>query len=293
MNIGDFIETKPGQLDFIVGPDGEKRKLGLLDDDLNVARTFKVFSDVYPVLSESEIRDRLSSQERKSAREIFGPSWIKDQDGIGACQGYASASCIERCRFMSGQEHVKLSGDFAYSLVNGGRDMGSTLSAGLRAAAEVGYAPFDTPGLRRWEYRKNRMPREAFELAARFKGLEGYRVNSPLELASALAQNFFAVVAVHAGRGYGSMDRRGISQGGNGRGNHAVCIDDVIYDTQASTFKFDQPNSWATRWGDQGRVFLTWDRHLRTTNQYHAFYVFPSAINDPEGENPPEPKLEM
>jgi len=160
------------------------------------------------------------------------------------------------------------------------------LSAGLRAATEIGYAPENTPGLRRWEYRKNRMPREAFERASRFKGLEGYRVSTPLELASALVQNFYAVVAVHAQRGYGSMDRYGVSRGGNGVGNHAVCIDDVYYDRQLGDLKFDQPNSWATRWGDGGRIFLTWSGQLQTTVRHHAFYVFPSAILDPDGDHP-------
>lgn len=286
--VGDYIETEPGELDYIIGPDGEQRKLGLCEDDQQAAATFAVYADVYPTFSAQEIRDRIAARER-TARDIFDSSWIKDQDGIGACQGYASASCIERCRHAAGQMYVELSGDFAYSLVNGGQDRGSALSAGLKAAAEVGYAP--ASAVKRWEYRKSRMPREAFDLAKRFKGLEGYRVNTELELASALVQNFYAVVATHAGRGYGSMDRYGVSKGGNGRGNHAVCIDDVYYDTQMGGFKFDQPNSWATRWGDNGRIFLTWDRQLRTTSRYHSFYVFPSAIIDPDGDLPPTPVI--
>jgi hypothetical protein len=289
MNVGDYIETDFGELDYIVGPDGEQRKLGLTADDREKAATFKVFADEYPVFDANEIRDRLQGRER-SARDVFGSDWIKDQDGIGACQGYASAACVERCRFEAGQVHVKLSGDFAYALVNGGVDRGSALSAGMRAAADVGYAPESTPGLRRHEWRKSRMPQAAFQEAKRFKGLEGYRVRSELELASALVQNFYAVVAVHAARNYGSLDRYGISRGPNGRGNHAVCIDEVVYDAQAGVFKFDQPNSWGTRWGDGGRIFLTWERQLRTTNQYHAFYVFPSAIVDPD-QNIPTPKV--
>lgn len=289
MNVGDYIETDFGELDYIVGPDGEQRKLGLNADDRDKASTFKLFADAYPVFDAAEIRKRLEARER-SARDVYGSDWIKDQDGIGACQGYASASCIERCRFESGQVHVKLSGDFAYSLVNGGVDRGSALSAGMRAATDTGYAPESTPGLRRYEYRKNRMPQAAFEAAKRFKGLEGYRVRSELELASALCQNFYAVVAVHAARNYGSMNQHGISMGPNGRGNHAVCIDEVVYDRQFGGFKFDQPNSWGTRWGDGGRIFLTWDGQLRVTNQNHAFYVFPSAVVDPQ-QDIPTPKV--
>lgn len=286
---GDYVETPKGQLDFIVGPDGEERKLGLMPDNTRIARTFANYVGNYPVFSIQEIRDRIARRE-VHAREKFGPDWIKDQDGIGACQGYASASCIERVRHEAGYDHVELSGDFAYALVNGGQDRGSALSAGLRAAEQQGYAPVDVPGMRRWEYRKARFPQAAFREAKRFRGFEGYRVNTELELASALVQNFFAVVAVHAGRGYGDLDANGISRGGNGRGNHAVCIDDVYYDTSAGVLKFDQPNSWATRWGDGGRVFLAWEKQLRVTNRYHAFYVFPSTVIDPEGNNPPTPK---
>jgi hypothetical protein len=286
---GDYVETPRGNLDFIVGPDGEARMLGLLPDNFRHAKLFATYAGNYPTFSAAEIKDRIADRE-VSAREKFGPDWIKDQDGIGACQGYASASCIERVRNEAGYDRVELSGDFAYALVNGGVDRGSALSSGFKAAAQQGYAPQDVAGMPRWEYRKSRFPRQAFTEAKRFKGFEGYRVNSELELASALVQNFFAVVAVHAGRGYGDADQYGISRGGNGRGNHAVCIDDVEYDTQAGVFKFDQPNSWATRWGDGGRLYLTWQKHLRVTNQYHAFYVFPSTIIDQQGERPPLPQ---
>lgn len=284
---GERLVTNNGGLDYYECSDGCLRKLGLLRDNPEIAKTFKLFSDEYKVLSESEIRKRLSDSERRPARELFGDSWVKDQDGIGSCQGQASVSCIERVRHQAGQEHVELSGDFAYALVNGGRDAGSALSAGFRAASETGYAPASV--VKKWEWRKSRMSREAFELAKNFKGFEGYRVNSEIELASALAQNFFAVVAVHAMNGYGNMDQYGVSRGRNGRGNHAVCIDDVIYDTRLGGFKFDQPNSWKLSWADRGRIFLTWSRHLSTTNRYHAFYVFPSAITNPDQDNPPIP----
>lgn len=280
---GDFVETPHGELDYIVGPDGEQIKLGLLPSNNLDRGKFATFSSVGSwQLSEQQIRDRLTSKQRKLARELFGPEWIKDQDGRGACQGYASASCQERTRKANGQEHVKLSGDWSYALVNGGRDQGSALSAGLLAGMKHGYCPESFPGLQRWEYRIRKMPSGAYEVAKRYLGIRGFKVKTELELASALCLGMFAVVAVHAGGGYGSMDRYGISRGGNGRGNHAVCIDDVIYDTQAGRFKFDQPNSWKTRWADGGRIYLSWNGQLRTTVKYHDFYVFPSAIHDPQ-----------
>lgn len=285
---GDIIETAPGELDEIVGPEGNKIKLGLLTPDPN--RESALFSNVgvrIPLLTHTETRDIITSVFRKPSREIWGPDRIKDQDGRGACQGYASAYLEEKVRELDGQESVILSGDFSYSLVNGGRDRGSQLIDGFEAGMEIGYCPEDTPGLVRWEYRKSRMPRAAFEAAPRFRGHEGFVCRTEQEFTSAIAYGWVGVVAVHVAGAYSQLDRYGVSRGGNGVGNHAVCVDDVIWDAQLGLFKFDSPNSWRTTWGDNGRCYYTFAKHFARTIQTHKFYVFPSATIDSQGKNPP------
>lgn len=286
---GDVVTTAAGELDYIVGPEGNQIKLGLLPPDAQSPNNvFATFSNTFALrLSFDEIKKIVSDTQRRKIREIFGPETVKDQDGRGACQGYASAKCIEECRELMGQEPVKLSGDFAYSLVNGGRDQGSQLVNGFKAASEVGYCPEDTPGLVRWEYRKARMPQAAFEAAKRFRGIEGYICETEQEFATAMALGFIGVVAVHVAGAYSQLDRYGVSRGGNGVGNHAVCCDDIVWDAQLGKFKYDSPNSWKRTWGDNGRCYYTFDQHFRQTIRIHKFYVFPTVTQDSEGKNPP------
>lgn len=287
---GDFVRTKRGELNFIVGPDGEKLRLGLRAPTRGEPkRVFARVSAVYPLLDEKEIRRRLDARTR--AREIWGPEFIKNQNGIGACQGYASAGALEKARMLGGQKHVPLSGDYAYALVNGGVDRGSALSAGLKAAQEQGYCPESKTGVSKWTYRYRQFPQSARDAAGGFKGFDGVIAKTEQEMMTCIAYGWPGVVAVQAGRGFTSLDKHGISKGGNGRGNHAVQADDAVYDTRAGIWKIDEPNSWKTSFGEEGRCYLTFQQHLRVTIKYHTFCFFPWATLDPDGDNPPP--LEM
>ena len=282
--VGDIITTARGELDQIVGPDGNLIKLGLLAPSGPLPMMTQ-YEDVEGTLSDEELREMVTRSDRQIARERWDDKWIKDQDGRGACQGYGSASCVERVRDLGGQEFVELSGDAAYALVNGGRDRGSALSSGVKAAAEVGYPPASL--VPRWEYRKSRIPQKAWSEASRFRGFEPMRVSTERGLYSALARGFVGVIAVHVSGRFSQLDRNGISLGRNGTGNHAVCADDIVWDAGIGEYKIDSPNSWKVRWGDNGRCYYTFDRQLRRTIQTHSFYVFRSATEDPEGDNPP------
>jgi len=285
--VGDIIHNPGDELDCIVGPEGSLIKLGLLLPDADSPNVFASIESSPLMMTSEQIVAAVKMTNRKPAREIWGDDWIKDQDGIGACQGYASASAIERARWMRGLEHVKLSGDYAYALVNGGRDNGSQLANGLRACQESGYAPESTPGLKRWEWRPTRIPAAAHQAAKRYRGFEGYVATTEAGLYSGLAQGFVGVIAVHVAGAYSRLDRHGISMGGNGVGNHAVCVDDLVYDAAFGGLKIDSPNSWKLSWGDRGRCYYTWDRHLRQTSRNHKIYLLRSASDDSQADNPP------
>lgn len=268
---------------------GEPRKIGYLVPK-SKPNLFTALGDAVKTLSVDEIRKIIDDPAYKSGRNLFPPDWTKDQNGRGACNGYAEAAALERNRVRRGQDHIRLSGDFAYSLMNGGQDRGSMLADGMRGMMQFGDCTEETVkkhGLVH-EYRKNRFPQECFTEAARFKGFECYRLDTEAELYTALALGFDCVVAVQAG-GSGGLDRNGIVQWGNGMGNHAVCVDGLVYDTQLGGFKVDMQNSWAIRWGDNGRCYLTFDRQLRVSIRTADFYATRSALDDPDGDNPPAP----
>jgi len=52
---------------------------------------------------------------------------------------------------------------------------------------------------------------------------------------------------------------------------------------------FDHANSWGLNYGDQGRAYLTWDKHLKQPNQYHYFYLI-TATRTTNTDDIPEPQ---
>lgn len=271
----------PG-LDEIDIPVVGKRRMGLLQYD--GPTQYPMYAASGPMWSKEQIIDTITSGDWVPAEQVYGPEWIKDQNGRGACAGYAGASAVERARHKRGLEYVELSGDGLYAAVNGGRDAGSALEANMRWMTQNGVPPASE--VPRHEYRKNRIPAKAYEIGKRFKAFEPYALNSELELASALAAGFVTVVAVHAGDGGRSPD--GLIDWSNGSGNHSVVVDDIRF--RSNRFEFQTANSWGRRWGADGRGWLSWAHHLSNPNRYHMFYALRSAIDDSESDNPPIPK---
>lgn len=266
----------------IIEINGERRVLGLLKPDRRVS-SMPMYVGSGPMWTLEQILEVITDASWTPRAEIYGDEWIKDQDGIGACAGYAAASAVERARHARGLNYVELSGDGIYAAVNGGRDQGSALEANMVWLRDNGVPPASE--VPRHEYRKNRIPAKAYQEGKRFRGAETYAINSELELASALAAGFVTVVAVEAGNGGLSPD--GVSDWRNGPGNHSVVVDDIRY--RNGKLEFQTANSWGIRWGQRGRAWLAWERHFKTSTSYHMFYALRSATDDPQGDNPPIP----
>jgi hypothetical protein len=211
-------------------------------------------------------------------------AFVADGIAVHNCAGYAAASALERARARRGLDYVELSGDGIYAAVNGGRDQGSGLENNMRWLWDNGIPPASE--VPKWEYRKNKIPSKAYEDGKRFKGFECFALKSELELASALVAGFSCVIAVHAGNGGLSADS--LIQWSNGVGNHSVCCDDLRY--RNKVLQFQIPNSWGLKWGERGRGWLEWKKHLSNPVRNHMFYAIRSTIDDPNGDNPPEPK---
>ena len=260
--------------------DGQPVGTGLLVPDVR-PRTFHSFPKVRE-LSIDEIARITTYPNRTPSRERFGRDWIYNQGNIGSCNGCAGAKALERARVMRGLERVKLSGEGLYAAINGGRDVGSMLDDGMHFMVDSG-VPLESDVPAR-EYRKSRIKPEAYQRASRFKALEPYRVDTESQLASGLALGFVGVVAVHATQRFSQLDGDGVVASTDGPGNHAVGVDDVrVHDGE---LQFDMFNSWGTGYGQDGRGWLSWLRHFRTTHKYHAFYLIRSTIDDQEGDNP-------
>ena len=70
---------------------GEERKLGLTE--LSQTTSLPMYAAAGgPMFSHEEINEAITDAFWVKAAEVFGDAWIKDQDGIGACAGYAAAN---------------------------------------------------------------------------------------------------------------------------------------------------------------------------------------------------------
>lgn len=258
--------------------DGGYRRTGLLIPEHNTT-AMPMYAASGPNWTKEQILESL--KDRQPRREIFGDGWIKDQNGRGACAGYAAASCVERARALRGLNYVELSGDGIYAAVNGGRDQGSTLERNMKWLRDNGVPPASE--VPRHEYRKDRIPARAYVEGKRFRGFDCYAIRTEIELASALAAGFICVVAVHAGNGGRAPD--GLIDWTNGPGNHSVVVDDLRF--RDGRFEFETANSWGLRWGNRGRGWLSWAHHFSNPIKNHMFYAVRSSSDDPDGDNPP------
>jgi hypothetical protein len=274
-------------LDTITTPDGVERWLGCLVPDTFPAADRWADRNVGAVLTLDQIRTQLAGKPSAFGRRtVFkGKKWIRNQYSTSACNGWSTALALSRARVLRGQgtieDAVILSGSDAYSQMNGGQDQGSHLVAAMKIVVN-GIAP---ESMVPWnKIFSSQISGEAKAIRQKYQGLEPEAVDTQEELASAVLLGFPAVIAVHANGAFNQLDGRGVCQGGNGPGNHSVGADDIRV-APDGTLEFDMFNSWDTTWGDGGRCWLTWARHLRETVKYHRFWILRSATDG--GDGPP------
>jgi hypothetical protein len=261
----------------LILPDGVRVGTGLLVPERRPV-TFSPLRDSVEILSTGQIADILDEPTRALKRNFFpADKYVNNQGALGSCNGHAGAGALTKARVLRGLPFVKLSGTGLYAQINDGKDQGSMLDDGMHAMSENGVPPWDL--VPNDEYRWSRISQEAKEACKDYKAFECYRVDNEMELATALALNYVCVIAVHANNAFMRLDSAGIVSSTDGPGNHAVqAIDVRIYQNE---LQFDMENSWGLSYGTQGRGWVSWRRHLRTTSQYHAFYAIRSTTDGP------------
>lgn len=223
------------------------------------------------------------------ARNVFVSSWIGNQGNAGSCNGYAGAKALQRARARRRLKFVALSGEGLYGQINGNRDDGSQLVDGMKAIELTG-VPSEELIPPRTKIYQSQFPPTWKQNAGRFKADECYQLLDEWDIVTALVLGFDVVVAVHVGRNWNTMDSNGVIPYSPGVGNHAVGVDDIRF--RADRFEFEHYGSWGTNIHAQGRAFLTWEGHLKTTRQYHGFYAIRSTVDDTEdSDNPPALKV--
>lgn len=276
-----------GGNEAVVSPDGHVFRLGLLPDD-NPPRLVTMAQSLGSLPSRAELIDLVESSEYQNSVggvAHYNSNWTKNQNGWGKCASSAATYAIEKARYIGGQERVELSDDYLYSLVNGGKDQGSTLGENLRAITQKGIASrraVKEGQILRRQYDTSKADKEAL----RFRGHEGFAAPSEQEVVAALLGGKPVVIAIHVGRNWRNFDKDGVLIGDRGPGNHSEHLDHVRYNREKGRFEFREHSSHGTGQGDGGFFWVVWDQHLATVHSSHTFYAVPNAIQDPLGLSP-------
>lgn len=256
----------------IIDADGNTRRLGSLLPPPGFVSALPTFESEHPVWGDADIRRVIANSNRKPSRVVFDASWVKNQGSHGSCNGFAGASALSKARVKRGLKRLDLSGAFLYSLINGGRDNGSILSDGMEAVQTAGICPESLVGVD--QIYQHLQPANARTEAAKHKGLAAYPVQTKQGFRTALAAGFVVIVAVQAGPRFQTFNKNGIAYVDSGSGNHAVHVDDIL--NIGGTEVYDMQNSWGTRFGQNGRLYLTWESFEQPFSN-HVFYAIAST----------------
>lgn len=230
--------------------------------------------------TDDEIMGFLRTKAPRQRRLQFGGE-VVDQGQVGSCNAAATTQALVKAMRLTGAGAVpRLNWEFLYSLINRGVDQGSHLSESARAVRDVGVCPWkDRHQFNRHIFANHFTPEDTRD-AADYKAGSIFRITTWQELATlTLSGQGAAVVAVHVGSNFNSLDGAGYAGASSGPGNHAVQVCDV--DLVNGRVAFDMENSWSKRWGQGGYCYLDWDRHLAPTVRIHDFFAILSANAKP------------
>lgn len=243
-------------------------------------------ADALGVLTFDDIRKIVESSEFAFGRQLFDSSWITFQNGYGSCAGYGGASSFGKARYMQGHPRIDFSGDYLYSLVNRGRDMGSGLENNMRALLDKGVCTAATVplgGIYPSKYDKQTADAEA----ARYRGHELYAVPDEQSMATALAMRLPVVMAIHVTNRWRQFDGDDVLAPCNGVGNHCEHLDDIKWDAKRGCFLYRKATSHGKDYSDDGYCWTLWEDHYKQTSRNHMFYAVSASIDDKQGDNPP------
>ncbi len=210
------------------------------------------------------------------------PLVIKDQDGRGACNGHATATCMEARRWLNGQPYVPLSGWFPYAILCNGNDVGSSIgealaliiASGLAPESQVKYGIID-PRLLTAESRK---------VALDYRCEIGCMLTTWHDLMSATQVREPFNFSIRAGDRF-EPNSEGVVTVNRGAGNHAVCGGLGAKKLKSGKWAIKWNNSWTPGWGVDGSAWFTEDHWVN--QRYREAFTIRTAIENPNDDSTP------
>lgn len=253
-----------------VTPDGHRRPLGNLPrPEEHVVRSAPPLA----AIPESEWREF-------DLRTHKHPIKIKNQNGYGACNGFAAATSLEWARWIAGMSHAELSSWYVYAILCNGVDRGSIIADALELLRDKGTCPETAVPYGTINPRK--LPQQAHSEAPRFRieigsALQGF---DDLMTATQLMQPFNFSICV--GGGFDRLDSDGVCGYSRGWGNHAITGGLGAKKTARHGWVILWQNSWSEQWGDKGFAWVS-RQHVEEQGYFDAYTVraVQSDPNDP------------
>jgi len=264
-------------LPFVIDHAGERRYLGLTPSSpsFRAARPTLAASDLIPESEWVEFEEPWPD-----------PVQIKDQDGVGACNGHAAALSLELARYVEGYDHVPLSAWWVYgNLARWPIDSGSSIGDALTLLEKVGCAPESDVPYKQWN--RSAFTATAKSDAPRFKIEIGEAIDSDAALATMVQRRQPMNFAIPAGARLGNLDSDGVSPLALGWCNHAVTAWGGMKRSKSGQWLFKWINSWGADWGIKGCAWLP----VKGITSHPAFEAYTIRVPtvDPNDPNTPPP----
>jgi hypothetical protein len=252
----------------------QERVLGALPPTRNFA--LPNYSSMFGELAEDEWQER-------SVRD-----WnvtIYNQGSHGSCVGHGSITGFTYAWRISGQEDHVFSPTFVYALINGGQDKGAQVSSGLEALKDNGTCLFSEFG--EDKIYATQIPEQAANTAKRFRVLEAYKINSWLQLGTAINNGMVVVSGIGVGNNFSQLDSNSVAPLPDAIvGGH--CLAHVGLKKVSGIWVVETQNSWGANWGLGGFCYLRkehWDP--RYGFPFDAFAI--GGVLDDPGEKGTDP----
>ncbi len=200
----------------------------------------------------------------------------KDQNGKGACNGFAAALGVMLSRYVSGMDDLELSGWYIYSILCRGIDQGSLILDALELLESKGVAP--EADVKYGLINPAQLSAQAHKNAARFKVELGSKITTYEELGTAIVRREPINLAICVADGFNNLDKDGVPPLGRGYCNHAVFVGMGLSRRSNGEVLGNMTNSWNSTWGIDGRCNLPLKKVVQAS--YFEAYTLRAVFDD-------------
>lgn len=230
-----------------------------------------------------EIVDLASNPSRFPARQKFAQYVDQmNQGNASSCNPYMIGWMMSVLKFQFTGTWNRLSPEWTYMNINGGRDQGSLLDKGMVFATDFGMPAYNPKLYEKYNANQLDMETQRFAKDSSVDHRFGECYQAPRQdvtkcwhsLISCVAGGGVVGLAVHVGNRY--LNQSGVIAGyDRGPGNHAVAgVELALLKKQPASvadIAIVSPQTWGSRFADRGFTNLTIN-HIAETMRYHALY---------------------